>query len=88
MKFLFRESFTRDLRRIDDRDVLRRIRQAVETVEQASNLLEIPHLTRLRSQGRHYRIRVGDYRLGLTVEEEQVVFVRVLHRREIYRYFP
>lgn len=88
MKVQFEESFSRDLRRIEDRDVLRRIRQAIETVEHASNLLEIPHLTRLRSQGRHYRIRVGDYRLGLTVEEDQIVFVRALHRREIYRYFP
>ena len=35
-----------------------------------------------------WRIRVGDYRLGLAFEEEVVVFVRVLHRREVYRYFP
>lgn len=88
MKVLFQESFSRDLRRIDDRDVLRRIRQAIEVVEQASNLLDILHLTRLRSQGRHYRIRVGEYRLGLTVENNQVTFVRALHRWEIYRYFP
>ena len=35
-----------------------------------------------------YRIRVGDYRLGIIVELEAVVFVRCLNRREIYRYFP
>ena len=88
MKVLFRESFVRDLRRIEDQDVLRRIRQAVESVEQATNLLDVPHLKRLHSKGRHYRIRVGNYRLGLTVDENQVYFVRALHRREIYRYFP
>ena len=38
--------------------------------------------------GDFYRIRVGDYRLGLELEGEEVVFVRCLHRREIYRYFP
>lgn len=88
MKVLFRESFVRDLRRIEDRDVQRRIRQAVESVEQAASLLDIPHLKRLRAVGRHYRLRVGDYRLGLTFEEDKVCFVRALHRREIYRYFP
>jgi mRNA-degrading endonuclease RelE of RelBE toxin-antitoxin system len=31
---------------------------------------------------------VGNYRLGLIIEAETVIFVRVLHRKEIYRYFP
>ncbi len=88
MKVLFRESFVRDLRRIEDQDVLRRIRQAVESVEQATTLLDVPHLKRLHSKGRHYRIRAGNYRLGLTIEGDEVAFVRALHRREIYRYFP
>ncbi|NPA92437.1 MAG: type II toxin-antitoxin system RelE/ParE family toxin, partial [Chloroflexi bacterium] len=35
-----------------------------------------------------YRIRLGDYRLGLEIEGDTVVFVRFLHRRDIYRYFP
>lgn len=88
MKVLFRESFLRDLRRIEDQDIQRRIREAVESVEQATSLRDVPNLRRLRSQGRHYRIRVGDYRLGLTLEGDEVYFVRALHRREIYRYFP
>lgn len=39
-------------------------------------------------RGAYYRIRVGDYRLGLEVEGDVVVFVRCLHRRDMYRYFP
>jgi len=39
-------------------------------------------------RGEYYRLRVGGYRVGLEVEGEAVVFVRYLHRREIYRYFP
>jgi len=31
---------------------------------------------------------VGDYRVGVIFEEETVTFCRVLHRKEIYRYFP
>ncbi|GIK72728.1 MAG: hypothetical protein BroJett021_17160 [Chloroflexota bacterium] len=37
---------------------------------------------------RYYRIRVGDYRLGLALEGDTVILVRFLHRKEIYRYFP
>lgn len=37
-----------------------------------------------------YRIRVGDYRIGLRIDGDakQIKLLRVLHRREIYRRFP
>lgn len=30
----------------------------------------------------------GYYRIGLFVEGEEVEFVRVLHRKDMYRHFP
>lgn len=38
----------------------------------------------------YYKIRVGDYRIGLHINssEQLIEFRRVLHRREIYRRFP
>lgn len=36
----------------------------------------------------YYHIRVGDYWIGLSGGENVLVFARVLHRKEIYRYFP
>jgi mRNA interferase RelE/StbE len=36
----------------------------------------------------YYRIRLGDYRVGLKIENNTVCFVRFLHRKDIYRYFP
>lgn len=35
-----------------------------------------------------YRIRIGNYRVGIEVSGERVEIMRVLHRREFYRYFP
>jgi mRNA interferase RelE/StbE len=34
---------------------------------------------------RHYRLRVGDYRIVYRIEESQVIVVRVAHRREAYQ---
>ena len=51
------------------------------------SLAELSNLKKVRGGGGYYRIRLGDYRVGLVTEEEVVVFVRVLHRRENYRYF-
>lgn len=88
MKVRFKESFARDLRNLKDKALLDRIRALIESVEKAESLADVAGLKKLRGGGTHYRIRVGDYRVGLAVEEDVVAFVRVLHRREVYRYFP
>jgi len=81
-------SFARDLKRIKEKSLLSQVKVAIEQVEQASSLREINNLKHLRGGGSYYRIRIGDYRIGLRIENDTVIFVRFLHRREIYRYFP
>ena len=84
----FRRSFERDLRRIRDRRVLDRVREVIEAVEAADALSDLPNLKKIRGGDGYFRARVGDYRIGLFVESGEVEFVRVLPRRDIYRYFP
>lgn len=88
MNVHFKESFVRDPRALKDKSLLNRIRTCIETVEQARLLAQIPGLKKLRGAAEFCRIRVGDYRIGLAIQEDVVTFVRVLHRREVYRYFP
>ena len=87
MKVEFRSSFYRDLRSIKDKDALRAIRDAIETIESSQTLSEVPHVKKLSGSG-YFRIRVADHRLGIAVEAVTVTFIRCLHRREVYRYFP
>ncbi len=36
-----------------------------------------------------YRIRLGDYRVGVELEADLMVrFIIIAHRKEIYRFFP
>ncbi|HEY2293049.1 MAG TPA: type II toxin-antitoxin system RelE/ParE family toxin [Thermoanaerobaculia bacterium] len=88
MKTQFKESFARDLRRIRDKGLLVRIKQAIQSVENAGSLSEVPHLKKIHGGAHYYRIRVGELRIGLALDGDVVVFVRALNRREIYRYFP
>ena len=88
MTVRFKASFAADLRALKDKPLLERVKTLIAKVESADSLLEIPNLKRLRGFGAYYRVRLGDYRVGLAVEEDVVVFVRVPHRREVYRYFP
>jgi mRNA interferase RelE/StbE len=84
----FRDSFSKDLRNIKNKDLLDRIREAIEHIENTQNLHDITNLKKLKGGSNYYRIRVGEYRIGLTIENDTVAFVRCLNRKEIYRYFP
>ncbi len=37
---------------------------------------------------KYYKIRFGDYRVGLKKENDTIVIETVKHRKEIYKYFP
>ncbi|MEM9817637.1 MAG: type II toxin-antitoxin system RelE/ParE family toxin [Cyanobacteria bacterium P01_D01_bin.6] len=88
MKVRFRNSFKKDLKRIKDKSLLPQIRSAIENVNAANSLGDVKNLIKLKGYQGFYRIRVGNYRLGLSIAEEEVVFVRCLHRKEIYQVFP
>ncbi len=69
MTLEFRTSFTRDLGRVRDRSLLKRVKETIEEVEAAVGVLDIKNLKKLRTEGRYYRVRLGDYRIGLIIEE-------------------
>lgn len=88
MNVEFRKSFEKDLDNLRDTSLLQKIKSVIEEVENAVSLAEVNNVKKLKADGDYYRIRVGDYRIGIAVSEDVVIFVRVLHRREVYKYFP
>jgi mRNA interferase RelE/StbE len=88
VRVAFRQSFERDLEKIKDRSALQRVRQVVEQVEHANNLQEVRNVRKLAGTTGFFRIRVGEYRVGVALVAGEVEFVRCLHRRDMYRYFP
>lgn len=70
------------------------IRERAESVSFGEEIKQDPYLggkvQKLRGYETYYKIRVGDYRLGLHIDiDNQIIeFQRLLHRREIYRKFP
>ena len=88
MKISFKKSFSRDLKKIKDKVLLQEVKEAIEEVERATLLQTVSNLKQLRGESNCFRIQIGDYRIGLKQEGDVFVFVRFLHRKEIYRYFP
>ena len=88
MNVEFRKSFERDLLEINQKSLLEKIQATIELIETIAIPSDIPNLKKLKTKGNYYRIRIGNYRIGLTLEDDTFTFVRVLPRKEIYRYFP
>jgi mRNA interferase RelE/StbE len=93
MKIIFKKSFAGDLKkRKNDSDFTFRVKEVIQEVEKAENILDIPDLKKLTNENIYYRIRTGNFRIGIkivSVESDTVViFVRALHRKDIYRKFP
>ena len=82
-------TFYRELARLPNR-----IRARIEEIAFGEAIREEPFLggrvEKLKGYRDYYKIRVGVYRVGLFIDKANRVieFRRVLHRRDIYRYFP
>ena len=86
-EYRVKKSFKKDLNNIRDEALLKKIKGVIEEVENAENLADISNIKKLQADGNYYRIRIGGYRVGIGLSEGAVLFVRVLHRRDVYRYF-
>lgn len=88
MKTLFRKSFVKDLEMIRKQSLKDRVRGMIDRVEQVENISDLTGLKKLRGGEKYYRIRLGNYRVGVIIESDTVTFVRFLHRKDLYKYFP
>jgi mRNA interferase RelE/StbE len=61
------KSFQRDTRKIKNRALLLKVAEIIVSVQQAENPSQIINLKRLKSSRGEFRIKIGDYRLGVII---------------------
>ncbi len=88
MKTTFKASFLKAIKKIDSDQLKADIANAILNVESAESLRQISQLKKLEGYKQYYRIRIGDYRIGIKIEADIVIFVDIDHRKNIYRIFP
>jgi mRNA interferase RelE/StbE len=56
----------------------------------SSNPFEIKYLEHMTGYPNKYKIRIGEYRMGITMDKPKKLLIcqRVAHRKDIYRIFP
>jgi mRNA interferase RelE/StbE len=88
MKIKFESKFSKDLRKIKDQKLLSQIKIVINECKLAQTLDDIKNLKKLKGYQTFYRIKIGDYRIGIAIINDELIFIRFLHRKEIYRFFP
>ena len=78
------KNFEKDTNKIKNSLLLNKIANYSESKNYPSN----SENKKLKGFEQIYRIRIGDYRLGIYINDDVVEFIRCLHRKDIYKYFP
>jgi len=89
MEVKYKPAFIKDFNKIrknKDKKAIYRI--CFEDVLHIDSISEIKNIKKIKGYNHYYRVRKGDFRIGFKYEEEQLIFMRVLKRDNIYRYFP
>jgi|AntRauTorcE11897_2_1112592.scaffolds.fasta_scaffold02206_5 mRNA interferase RelE/StbE len=88
MTVIFAISFTKDLSKIKDPTIRKQIKRAIQKAKKVDSLQKITNIKPIKGEKNAYRLRAGDYRIGVYVHDDTLEMVRVAHRKDIYRFFP
>jgi len=88
MQIELTRKFRKQVENCNDRRIKRRIADIIEAVMASDSMNGFNNLKKLTGYKDRYRIRLGNYRIGIVIEGEIVIFAAFDHRSEIYKYFP
>jgi mRNA interferase RelE/StbE len=88
MKVQYLKRFSKDLDNLTKPKDKNVVLQVILSIKDAKTLADISNIKKLTGFSNAYRVRVGDYRIGIFVEGDTVQFARIAHRKDIYKIFP
>lgn len=88
MKIEITRKFQKQVNKSANQKTKDKLRNILQQVQQASDLSDIQNLKKLKGHERTWRIKMGEYRIGIHIENNIVIFAAFDHRSDIYKYFP
>jgi mRNA interferase RelE/StbE len=88
MQVRFLQPFSKRIDTLRDPALLMRLRGIVENVKSAATIRDISNVKKLKGHKSAYRIRIGDFRVGLYIEGDTAIFADFDHRKDIYSRVP
>lgn len=59
-----------------------------DTLPKYQNLEEIGKIEKMTGYKNYFKIRFGDYRVGIQRIDQSIIIETVKHRKKIYQFFP
>lgn len=87
MKFEIHKSFEKDAAKLPAQTKLH-LATIIESFDSIKKLSELNSCKKLSGFKNAYRLRLGNYRIGFFFENETIFLVRILSRKDIYKFFP
>ena len=85
----FDKSFSKSLDKVKDSTTLQRTEKTILKLERANSLKDVKNLKKLSGFSNYYRIRIGDYRIGIEqIDKRTIRLIIIAHRKDIYKKFP
>jgi mRNA interferase RelE/StbE len=89
MQIKYEKSFLHDLQNITDVKIKKRIESVITEIKKSITITTIKNIKKLVGYKYYYRIRIGNYRMGIKIDDDNVVtLIRIKHRKDIYKSFP
>lgn len=86
MDWGFHRKFEKDIKTVP-RNIQEQFFCLLESFNNSDNKIELT-AKKITGHENRYRLRIGNYRIGFSIEREKVLFRRILHRQNIYKKFP
>ena len=89
MELRFTKTFLKDLAKVQPTKIRKQIEEFIfEKMPLSLSLESLGLAEKMTGYENFYKIRFGDYRIGLNKTSTHIELIRVLHRKEIYKVFP
>lgn len=84
----YRKRFLKELSKLPSK-IRTQIEQFVfEDLPKLCRISELGSIEKMQGYDGFYKARFGQYRVGMYLKDNILILERVLHRKDIYRYFP
>ncbi|GMN06320.1 hypothetical protein MTsPCn5_17090 [Croceitalea sp. MTPC5] len=88
MKIVYLKTFLKDIKKIKDPKLALKVEQLILEIKSVDSLEDLKNVKKMKGYSIAYRIRIGDYRMGIYKESDYVEIARFLKRSDIYKVFP
>lgn len=88
MKIVFLRLLLKDIQAIQDKKTKAKLKGVIGKLKAIENFGQFPEVTKMKGFPNAYRIRIGDYRLGIILEQDCIQLARFVKRNDIYKVFP